>query len=105
MDSPALRKRINEYLYVDFDQSEPDWEKEKISEDWPYKLEYKGNWSIPNDNDPNDTVDIYFTKAYPDLYAYATKHAVGADEVESRPIEEYIKSEWDVEPKRLDEEK
>ena len=75
-----------------------------------YKLKYKGNWAIPNDNHADDTVDIYLVyeegvtqESNPDLYAYVTKHAaIGADETKGRTIEDYIKEEWEVEPKKLD---
>lgn len=35
-------------------------------------------------------------------YVYANKYSIGEDGAEGRSIEEYIKSEWDVEAKRLD---
>lgn len=115
MDSPELRKEVNKYLQVEFGWDEyPD--PEKVSVDYPYKLYYKGLWAIPNDNDPNGVVDVYLVheegksqESNPDLYAYVTRNkgtvVYGADEAKGISIEEYIKSEWEVEPKRLDEEK
>ena len=55
-------------------------------------------------------MDIYLVyeegvtqESNPDLYAYVTKHAaIGADKTKVRSIEDYIKEEWEVEPKKLD---
>ncbi len=111
MDTPNTRKDINEYLFYEYASVEPGYEPENISPDYPYKLKYEGHWAIPNSNDPNDSVLIYLIheegknqENNPDLYAYHTSsgHVTGADETKGRSIEEYIKSEWEVEPKRLD---
>ena len=111
MDSARLRKQLNEYLYVEFGDS---WDepRNQIAVDWPYELAYLGEWAIPNAVDANDSVDVYLVheegksqKSSPDLYVFATKHAMGADKVRGRSVTQYIQEEWDVEPKRLDEEK
>ena len=107
MDSSDLRKQLNEYLFHEVPyEFATDENEDKISEDWPWHLEYKGYWSIPNANDTNDAVDIYSFHYGPELdgYVYATKHSSGGDdEVKGRSVEDYIKEEWDVEPKRLDQ--
>jgi hypothetical protein len=102
MDSPELRQRLNFFLFDEDGEYDLPLRR-KVSADWPYKLEYQGCWAIPNDFDPNDSVDVY--RAPSGLYVYATKHVIGEDTPKGRSIEEYIKSEWEVEPKRLDENK
>ena len=105
MDRPELRKKLNEFLFHEVPyEFATDENEEQISEFWPWELEYKGYWSIPNENDKNDAVDIYFFYygSHLDGYCYITKHSMGDDEVKGRSVEQYVKEEWDVEPKRLD---
>ena len=107
MDSPKLRKQLNEFLFHEVPYEGFEGDESKISESWPWQLEYKGYWAIPNDNDINDAVDIYLFKYNPNLdgYVYANKYSIGDDEAKDRSIEEYVKEEWEVEPKQLDKDK
>lgn len=110
MDTPDLRKELNEYLSVELESGiNPD--DQPISADWPYKLQYLGTYPAIINNDTDAKLVVYLIThdhdvkdfAYAEFYNTKTgpTQCLGVEEAEGRTIEQFIESQYSGKPKPL----
>jgi len=61
MDSPTLRKKLNEYPLAEL--GDPDFDPEKVSPNYPYDLKYLGEFSLEKGK-----VDLYLLHEIDSLF-------------------------------------